>query len=165
MERVRNKCCVPFLSSEGDFLKNIVPPEYTPKELKCELLHVSQRLHAHQTLASTRRFAWFRPHRNLVPKDALDFALTARYCQTDRLWSNNKDIYVQPESLDEDTWRRLRNTRDLTPDREEQSFKGTEQKPKKRKIPYKYNKAHKVMIGGVLEKVHPSYIKLMCSSH
>lgn len=156
---------MPFLNSEGDFIKKIVPEEYTAKELKCEHLHVSQRLHAHQTLASTRRFAWFRPHGNLVPQDELDFALTSGFNQTDQLWSTNTDIYVQPESRNVETWRRLRNTRDLTPDREQQATSEFEEQPKKRKIPYKYNRAHKVMIGGVPEKLHPSYIKLMCSSH
>ncbi|XP_072375207.1 uncharacterized protein [Diabrotica undecimpunctata] len=175
--RIRNRACVPVLTTEGTFLKPIVDPKYLRKEVKCEYLPTFQRMHAHQTLASARRFVGFEPFSDLIPKDQLDFVLNASFNQTTEIFPDMLDIYSQPETRGIDTWRRLRNTREVTPDREQQASvedPGGEKKkrevgrrgrPHKVVIPFRYNFDHKVLIGGVVEKKHPSNIKLMNSSH
>ncbi|KAG5894123.1 hypothetical protein JTB14_004061 [Gonioctena quinquepunctata] len=172
--RIRNRGCVPYLSSEGTFLRPICK-EISIKDVRCEGVSPFQRMHRHQTLASARRHALFKPLGDLVPTDQLDLVLSSSYNQSDEIFPDTVDVYLQPETIGQDTWRRLRNTRDLTPDREEQAASkvevddvdtwASERKKKAFVIPYRYNFAHKVLIGGVTEKKHPSNIKLMNSSH
>lgn len=174
--RIRNRECIPYITTEGEFEKPILTDKYAKKNVKCGGSTVFSRLHRYQTLASTRRFARFKNFKNLIPRDYLDLVLSSTYNQTEEEFADKVDIYIQPETLGKDTWRRLRNTRDLTPDREEQAAaaKGADDdndskkgksKQKELVAPFRYNFAHKVLIGGIAAKKHPSNIKLMNSSH
>lgn len=176
LHRIRNRGCVPYITAEGEFEKPILIDEYTKKDVKCGGKTVFSRLHTYHTLASARRYAYFKTNTELIPQDSLDLILTSSYNQTTEHFANKFEIYFQPETLGVDTWRRLRNTRDLTPEREEQAAgaketerknakRGIKKKQKQIVIPYRYNFAHKVLIGGITEKKHPSNIKLINSSH
>lgn len=59
---VRNRNCVPELNAEGVFLKSLDVPKRDLWSHK-ELLKPYERMHAHHTLASARRFAYFKPFR------------------------------------------------------------------------------------------------------
>lgn len=177
VNRIRNRECVPYIATEGDFLKPLLVEKAARKNLKCSGSTVFNRLSKYHTLASARRYAYFKPNTHLVPRDALDFVLSSSYSQTHEHFPETVDVYFQPETLGINTWRRLRNTRDLTPDREEQATaakkgeedaapqRSTRNKQKQLTIPFRYNVAHKVLIGGVTEKKHPSNVKLINSSH
>ncbi|KAL1497694.1 hypothetical protein ABEB36_008612 [Hypothenemus hampei] len=173
---VRNTACVPYLDSEGVFTKPLTSTELE-KDPCCERnLTPYERLYVHHTLASARKFAHFKPFENLIPKDDLDFILNSTFDESSDLFPNKIDIYIQPETQGVLTWRRLRNTRDVTPDREQRASclihenantlsSSDQEVQSKRKIPYRYNFAHKLLIGGIAEKKHPSSVKLMNSSH
>lgn len=175
--RIRNRECIPYISTEGEFEKPLVDSEFAKKGLPCGGSSVFFRLNRYHTLASARKFSHFKPFPDLIPQDSLDLMLTSTYNQTKDKFPEKVDVHVQPETLGIDTWRRLRNTRDLTPDREEQAStvkKSVDRANKRRGIrkkqiapvlPYRLNYAHKVLIGGITEKRHPSNIKLINSSH
>ncbi|CAG9773850.1 unnamed protein product [Ceutorhynchus assimilis] len=167
--RVRNMGCIPFLDEEGEFTKPIAIVECRKDSCYDSAKSPSQRMYMHQTLASARRYVHFKPFDNLVPKDDLDLVLGSTYNQSTEVFAEKVDAVLQPETRDIKTWRRLRNTRDLTPDREQMAAsKVLAQESRQRKrttVPFRYNFAHKVLIGGVLEHKHPSSIKLMNSSH
>ncbi|XP_066155045.1 protein CFAP276 isoform X1 [Euwallacea fornicatus] len=178
--RIRNRGCIPYLDHEGVFVKPIVLVECKKDSCYDSASSPFQRLFMHQTLASARRNANFKRFENLIPKDALDLVLATTFNESSELFAEKEDVYLQPETLGVLTWRRLRNTRDLTPNREQRPFnltrteadapKGagdhTKGRGKRRAaIPFRYNFAHKVLIGGITEKKHPSSIKLMNSSH
>lgn len=174
--RIRNRECIPYIETEGEFIKPLVVGEYAKKDVICGGSTIYSRLHRSHTLASARRFAYFKPFTNLTPKDYLDLVLSSTYNQTVEHFAEKVDTHLQPETLGADIWRRLRNTRDLTPDREEQaaaaktndevpSLRGVRKKRKTPVIPFRYNFAHKVLIGGIAAKKHPSSIKLINSSH
>lgn len=174
IHRIRNRGCIPFITTEGEFEKSLQVGEISKKYEECRGSTVFNRLHRYHTLASTRRYAFFKTFTDLVPQDSLDLVLSSTYNQTKEKFPEKVDIYFQSETLGIDTWRRLRNTRDLTPDREEQAVKENKNEPaerggkKKKKglvIPFRYNHAHKVLIGGITAKRHPSNIKLINSSH
>ncbi|XP_057661079.1 uncharacterized protein LOC130896784 [Diorhabda carinulata] len=175
VKRVRNRKCVPILNTEGTFIKPIINPKYDSKEIYCQNLPTFQRMHSHHTLSSARRFVGYKPFSHLIPKDELDFVLNASFNQTSEVFPSTVDIYSQPETRGIETGRQLRNTRDLTPVREvqasvEDTAEDIKKEPDKRKgkhvkIPHRYNFSHKVLIGGVTDKKHPSNIKLMNSSH
>lgn len=77
-----------------------------------------------QKKATTRLFKKFKFRNyfsNLVPKDELDLVLTTTFDESSEIFPEKVDTYFQPETVGIETWRRLRNTRDLTPDREEQA--------------------------------------------
>lgn len=87
-----------------------------------------------------------------MPKDELDLILTTTFDESSEIFPEKVDTYLQPETVGIATWRRLRNTRDLTPDREEQASilshqdddNGDDVKtgPRGRRkvvIPYRYN--------------------------
>ncbi|KAF7271718.1 uncharacterized protein LOC143194589 [Rhynchophorus ferrugineus] len=175
--RIRNRGCVPYVEGEGMFLKPL-----TTKDFKDSCFDAAsspfERMYMHHTLASARRYAYFKNYDDLVPKDDLDLILTSTFDQSAELFPDKVDIYLQPETQGVNTWRRLRNTRDLTPDREQMASLGQSQqkddssttrmgraKKKGPVIPYRYNFAHKLLIGGVTELKHPSSVKLMNSSH
>lgn len=175
--RIRNRECIPYIETEGVFLKPLIVGEYAKKDVTCGGSTIYSRLHRAHTLASARRFAYFKPFTNLTPQDYLDLVLSSTYNQTKEHFADKVDTHLQPETLGIDIWRRLKNTRDLTPDREEQAAavkagdteapakRGVKAKRKTPVIPYRYNYAHKVLIGGLAVKKHPSSIKLMNSSH
>ncbi|CAH1117459.1 unnamed protein product [Phaedon cochleariae] len=172
--RIRNRGCIPHLGGEGVFVEPLIRGERS-RDAPCGGAPAYRRMHDHHTLASARRFALFKPFGDLIPRDQLDLVLSSSYNQSTEVFPDTEDVFLQPETLGVETWRRLRNTRDLTPEREERAAAtgGEEDKSKKKRgkqggsvvIPYRYNFAHKVLIGGVTEKKHPSNIKLMNSSH
>ncbi|XP_050297266.1 uncharacterized protein LOC126736774 [Anthonomus grandis grandis] len=174
--RIRNRGCVPYLDGEGVFVKPITTVEWTKDSCFDPKMSPFQRMYMHHTLASARRYAHFKNFDNLIPKDELDLILTSTFDQSTEIFPEKVDVYFQPETEGIATWRRLRNTRDLTPDREQMasSLGGAQEcadtqkigrGKRKSAIPYRYNFAHKLLIGGITEKKHPSSIKLMNSSH
>uniref|UniRef100_A0A182UE87 Uncharacterized protein n=1 Tax=Anopheles melas TaxID=34690 RepID=A0A182UE87_9DIPT len=74
--------------------------------------------------------------------DSLDITLAAQYNHSDDLFLGKNDVVLQEETLGRSTFRRLRNTRDLSPEKI---------------IPLK----HPLLIGGLKEKVSPNSVKLM----
>lgn len=176
IHRIRNRECVPYIATEGIFEKPLRIDQYKEKYVPCDGGTVFDRVYNYNTLASARRYACFKPFIHLVPKDALDLVLTSTYDHSSQQFPEHVDIYFQPETLGKQTWRRLRNTRDLTPDREEQASsaktgvgedtkKNIKAKKRQRTIPFRYNSDHKLLIGGTTVKTHPSSIKLINSSH
>lgn len=111
--RVANRGCTPNLDSEGEFLKPLV--KFRCKGVNWAAnLTAFERLNAHQTLASSRRFVHFRPFPGTIPKDELDFILSAHYDHSTETFSDKVDLYIQPESVNTTgTWKRLRNTFDI----------------------------------------------------
>ncbi|XP_018571568.1 uncharacterized protein LOC108911184 [Anoplophora glabripennis] len=118
----------------------------------------------------------------LIPKDDLDFVLASCYNHSEEIFPDPIDVFLQPDSEDLASWRKLRNYRLVSLDPVEDAKKSAEKererelaahdydmasldKSKQHVIPYRYNFAHKVLIGGIIEKKHPSNIKLMNSSH
>lgn len=174
--RIRNRECCPYIASEGEFEKPLLVG-YARKYESCGGRTIFTRLNRYHTLSSARKYAHFKPFSSLVPQDSLDLVLSSSYDQTMEQFPQTVDVHLQPETLGIDTWRRLRNTRDLTPDREEQAAAvsksaddvsakvGVRKEQREPIIPYRYNVSHKVLIGGITEKKHPSNIKLINSSH
>uniref|UniRef100_A0A8W7P8B0 Uncharacterized protein n=1 Tax=Anopheles coluzzii TaxID=1518534 RepID=A0A8W7P8B0_ANOCL len=74
--------------------------------------------------------------------DSLDITLAAQYNHSDDLFLGKNDVVLQEETLGRSTFRRLRNTRDLSPEKI---------------IPLK----HPLLIGGLKEKASPNSVKLM----
>lgn len=50
-----------------------------------------------------------------IPEDSLDLVLAATYNQSTEKFADREDLYLQPETIGCDTWRRLRNTYDKHP--------------------------------------------------
>ncbi|KAK4874878.1 hypothetical protein RN001_014238 [Aquatica leii] len=166
VKRVRNKFCLPNLDGEGVITKPI-PPNIQRKSLPWYTgMCPFERVFAHHTLASLRRHAHFKPFSGQVPKDSLDIILVSPYNKSVDLFPDKVDPCMQPETYGIDTWRRLRNTKDLPPDRIPKSpeFSFYEIVEGGRQME-RYNISHPVLIGGIKERVHPNYVKLMNSSH
>ncbi|XP_030758708.1 uncharacterized protein LOC115884309 [Sitophilus oryzae] len=177
--RIRNRGCVPYLEGEGIFLRPLTTAKTTKNSCYDSAMSPFQRMYRHHTLASARRFAHFKNFDGLIPTDDLDFVLTSTYDHSSEFFPEKLDTYLQPETHGINTWRRLRNTRDLTPDREQlaalersgqkdenaSTRQGRSSRKKFVTVPYRYNFAHKLLIGGVTEKKHPSSVKLVNSSH
>ncbi|CAH0564569.1 unnamed protein product [Brassicogethes aeneus] len=172
---VRNKSLVPCLKNEGFFVK---PLSQGDDKKRCKgNLKTYERLHEHQTLSSARRFAYFQAYKDTVPSDSLDVALSSRYDHEKELFPAKTDYYYQAETLGEQTWRRLRNTRDIPPVPSEViefgeiaigggiSVPTCQKKIKVPVMPYRYNSAHTVRITGLVERKNPNNILLMHSSH
>ncbi|EFA07888.1 hypothetical protein TcasGA2_TC005463 [Tribolium castaneum] len=168
MMSVRNRGCVPELDKEGVFLKPLDVPSDEVWQQK-EPLKPYERMHAHHTLASARRYAFFRPFRDLIPGDDLDFILNSPYDHSQEIFPDPIDIYLQPETLGQVTWRRLRNTSDLKSSLEARARIELQQQKLflagHGHLPFKLNKYHPVIISGIEERRHPSNVKLMNSSH
>ncbi|XP_022916244.1 protein CFAP276 [Onthophagus taurus] len=164
--RVRNRGPTPFIGSEGELVKPF------PKVGKAAIgtawsegLSCFDRLYGCQTLCSARRYAHFHAFPNLIPKDVLDFRLQSAYNPDEELFSDKVDVVLQKETLNIDTWRRLRNTRDIKPERDAISAAAAVACHGKPIAYKKYNESHPVFIGGIKERRHPSNIKLMNSGH
>ncbi|XP_018323904.1 uncharacterized protein LOC108736107 [Agrilus planipennis] len=159
MSRVRNDGCVPYLKSEGTFLKPIPTREgFVQGKSWYTGLTPYERLFSHHTLASARQFGPFVPHKGLIPQDDLDFVMVATYDHSFDTFQDRVDTVLQPETRGINTWRRLRNTRDVQPPREARIASSEE-------AANRYNSFHPVLIGGIKEREHPHHIKLMNSSH
>nr|CAH7756912.1 unnamed protein product [Callosobruchus chinensis] len=191
-KRIRNRGCMPYLQTEGVF-ERAPPIEVQKAEAICSSSSPFVRLFRHNTLASARKNFLFKPFSDHAPQDQLDFVLSSTFDQSSEFFPDQLDVYLQRETQDIETWRRLRNTRDLTPDREEQASQANKtengedekvgagegkSKPTKKqqllskkgirpvvKLPFRYNFAQKLLVGGITERRHPSNIKLMNSSH
>lgn len=50
-----------------------------------------------------------------LPEDSLDLVLAATYNHSTERFADKEDLYMQPETIGCDTWRRLRNTFDKVP--------------------------------------------------
>ncbi|KAI4456092.1 hypothetical protein MML48_8g00020480 [Holotrichia oblita] len=180
--RVRNRGCFPYVSTEGQITKPL--PTAAHKKAKKENgvwhddLTVFERLYSYHTLASVRRYAHFKPFTTLIPQDDLDFVLASSYNHNKDVFPDKVDVMLQDETIGVDTWRRLRNTRDIKPEKDAISAAAaaafgsavapisSEGKDKEGKVKVgKYNEDHPLYIGGVAEKRHPSNVKLMNSSH
>ncbi|XP_031354574.1 protein C1orf194 [Photinus pyralis] len=158
--RVRNKGCVPYLHTEGTITKKF------PAKFECDGLRPCDRLYAHQTLASTRRSAYFKPFSHLIPADSLDFLLVSSYNHNTDLFGEKVIPCLQMETLGNTTWKRLRNTRDLDarPHPKSPPFSFSKLLSLQKEIE-KYNNSHPVVIGGIRERDHLCHVKLMNSSH
>lgn len=112
----RNLSYQPFIDGEGEFLKPLPRPPTAPNADRLWYVglppHV--RLNFHQTLNSTRRYAGFRKFPNKVPADSLDLVLQSQYQHNLELFADKVDIVLQPETVGRQTFRRIRNTKDLT---------------------------------------------------
>ena len=54
----------------------------------------------------------------MIPQDALDLVLASSYNHADDAFQDKVDVVLQEETLGIDTWRRLRNTRDIQPEKD-----------------------------------------------
>ncbi|XP_035906891.1 protein C1orf194 [Anopheles stephensi] len=142
VKRERNEEHIPFIDGEGSYRKTLpTPPEPHPSKRWSDSLPPNERVFYHQTLSSARRAAHFVNHGN-IPVDSLDITLAAQYNHSDDLFLGKNDVVLQDETLGKRTFRRLRNTRDLVPEKI---------------IPLK----HPLLVGGLREKASPNSVKLM----
>lgn len=143
---IRNIEYHPFIDREGYFEKSLpIPPHLTADKFWFEKLLPHERMFYQQTLNSTRRFARFKPFKNSIPENSLDFILDAKYEHERDLFATKMDIVLQNETIGkQQSFRRLRNTRDISPEK----FIAI---------------GHPLQIGGCKEKLSPNSVKLMCS--
>lgn len=114
----RNFDYQPFIGDEGEFRTNLPqPPSVEKDSIWYEGLPSHARMHFHQTLSSARRFVGFGAYPNKVPVDSLDLVLQSQYHHGKELFAGKPHIVLQPETMGRRTFRRIRNTRDLTPER------------------------------------------------
>lgn len=150
IRQIRNLAYHPFIEQEGTFTKWFPqPPAKAPSAAPAhwfEGLRPHDRMHYHQTLNSSRRFAGFRPDPRKVPRDALDLQLQSQYQHGTEVFAHAVDVVLTHETVGRQTFRRLRNTQDL---------------PAKRVIAI----GHPLSIGGIRERIDPDNVKLMCSGH
>ncbi|PSN53134.1 hypothetical protein C0J52_06259 [Blattella germanica] len=70
-----------------------------------------QRLFAHHTLSSIRRTVTFVCSK--APRDKLDFVLDSTYRHEEAVFPEITDVFLQPETIGHQTWRVLRNIKDV----------------------------------------------------
>ncbi|XP_055634083.1 cilia- and flagella-associated protein 276 [Toxorhynchites rutilus septentrionalis] len=142
IKRERNEDHIPNIGCEGCYLKELpAPPDSHPCMHWSAGLSPNERVFYHQTLSSARRAAKFVVL-GPVPRDSLDVNLASKYNHSEELFRDKNDVVIQEETLGQDTFRRLRNTRDLSPEKI---------------IPLK----HPLQMGGLHEKASPNSVKLM----
>lgn len=144
---VRNLDYHPFIDAEGQFTKSLPrpPPQLRPNRYWFDGLPPHERIYYHQTLNSTRRFAGFRPYADKIPGDSLDLVLQSQYQHGSELFADKVDLVMTHETVGRRrTHRRLRNTRDVTPERV-------------------IAIGHPLVVGGIRERVSVDNVKLMCS--
>ncbi|CAB3223761.1 unnamed protein product [Arctia plantaginis] len=137
IKQVRNKKVLPDLRKEGYLTKEIL---LSTKEKHG--VSTGSRLFSHHTLASVRRLSFYHPF--FLPEDSLDLVLAATYNQSTEKFADREDLYLQPETIGCDTWRRLRNTYDKHP-------------------PVVIPSGHPMKRGGIREHRSPFSVKLMNS--
>ncbi|XP_011300550.1 uncharacterized protein [Fopius arisanus] len=106
----RNPYPIPDISTEGFWLSD--GPVFSKNRFEGDRdwsakLEPHERLFTHQTLTSIRRD--HRLVRPQVPDDALDLALSAAYVHSEDTMVPKMYVSMQPESLNWETWRVLRN--------------------------------------------------------
>jgi Protein of unknown function (DUF3695) len=77
-----------------------------------------------------------------VPTDSLDIRLCATYNHSGELFSDREDVVLQVETIGYNTFRRLRNTKDVF-------------------VPAKVPLSHPLQKGGLSEKKSPHSVKLI----
>ncbi|KAL7306906.1 uncharacterized protein LOC106651180 [Trichogramma pretiosum] len=110
VKSVRNPYSLPDLSREGKWLVHgheIVKDVCQEEERINSKIETHERLFAHQTLSTARRDCRYRSDK--VPKDSLDFMLSSIYYHDKDLFVPKMYTAIQPESIDKETWRQLRN--------------------------------------------------------
>uniref|UniRef100_A0A1B0CZZ7 Uncharacterized protein n=2 Tax=Phlebotomus papatasi TaxID=29031 RepID=A0A1B0CZZ7_PHLPP len=143
IEQKRNYSYLPDLEREGRFLKNLPQPAEVGEKTWKEKLSPNNRVFYHQTLSSARHCAIFQESGD-TPKDSLDVVLSSRYNHSDDLWHTKAQIYTQPETCGQATFRRLRNSVDSPA-------------PKSQPL------SHPLCIGGLTERISPHSVKLIHS--
>ncbi|XP_012266579.2 protein CFAP276 [Athalia rosae] len=151
---VRNPYPVPDLGREGIWIARgpVVGSKVVPDDPKWyKRLKPHERLFAHHTLNSIRKD--HRLVRTKVPNDALDLALTSSYSHNLDMMVPKAYVHMQPETLDKETWRVLRNQIKVftkLPPRmgENLYFDGS-------KTTMEKNSG-----GGIKQRIHPSSLKL-----
>ncbi|XP_063974790.1 cilia- and flagella-associated protein 276 [Diachasmimorpha longicaudata] len=142
----RNPYPVPDVSTEGFWISDgpILGKNVSEKDRDwATRLEPHERLFAHHTLTSIRRdHRLIRPQ---VPDDALDLALSATYIHSQDTMVPKMYVIMQPESLNWETWRVLRNDtkvlksktkpRDTPPKKPPLTKTKTSAKPKKSAAP------------------------------
>nr|XP_037872991.1 protein C1orf194 homolog isoform X2 [Bombyx mori] len=83
-------------------------------------------------------------HIQSLPDDSLDFILTSKYNHSTEQFADKVDVFLQPETIGCETWRRLRNTCDKLPSSG---------------VPM----GHPLRRGGIHERRSPFSVKLMNS--
>uniref|UniRef100_A0A023EH39 Uncharacterized protein n=1 Tax=Aedes albopictus TaxID=7160 RepID=A0A023EH39_AEDAL len=142
IKRERNDDHIPNIDGEGCYMQELpAPPETHPSIRWSASLSPNERVFYHQTLSSARRAAKFVTT-GPIPRDSLDINLASQYNHSDELFKGKNDVVMQEETVGQTTFRRLRNTRDLSPEKI---------------IPLK----HPLQIGGLQEKASPNTVKLM----
>ncbi|XP_055595182.1 protein CFAP276-like [Uranotaenia lowii] len=142
INRERNDDYLPNIDGEGCYVKSLpAPPPTHPSIRWSDVLCPNERVFYHQTLSSARKAAKFLVQAP-IPRDSLDIHLAAEYDQTEQLFKGRNQVVLQKETCNVPTFRRLRNTRDLSPEKI---------------IPLK----HPLQIGGLVEKASPNSVKLM----
>ncbi|KAL4709923.1 hypothetical protein ACJJTC_003886 [Scirpophaga incertulas] len=137
IKQVRNKKLLPNLQKEGHFNKEIVLS--TKEKHGCP---TGSRLFSHHTLASIRKLSFFQSY--FLPDDRLDVVLTATYNHSTDCFADKEDIYIQPETIGCETWRKLRNTIAKEP-------------------LIKISLRHEMKRGGIQDRKSPFSVKLMNS--
>lgn len=54
----------------------------------------------------------------MIPQDDLDFVLSSSYNHNKDVFPDKVDVLLQDETIGVDTWRRLRNTTDIKPEKD-----------------------------------------------
>ncbi|XP_017770939.1 PREDICTED: uncharacterized protein LOC108558520 [Nicrophorus vespilloides] len=192
---IRNLGAAPDLQLEGVLIRPLkIPPDLPPTEDWHRDMSPSDRLHYHQTLSSVRRYAHFKPIPGIIPLDALDLVLGAKYDQGVDLFGEKIDVVLQGSTMGTDRRAKMRNTLELKAAKDAigiahleametksrrspffTDFTGSAfgpvvaldnfRKVKDNKLEHNYNKHHVLYVGGISEKRHPCNVKLMNSSH
>lgn len=146
---LKNYSWEPDLKKEGKTLKPLpAPKKVEGPNIWYQHLKPHERTFLHQTLNNARKYVKYRQV-DLIPKDSLDFQLSAKYVHCCQLFPSKVDYLIQGETIGESTFRRLRNTTDA---------KQKENLPDCSKI-----FDHPLIIGGITEKYSPHSVKLMNS--
>ncbi|XP_055837197.1 cilia- and flagella-associated protein 276 [Episyrphus balteatus] len=146
MIKIRNTSYKPNLEHEGKFLLPLPsPPPPSTKGIWFTELKPHERLFFHQTLNSVRKSRRYSPNPN-IPFDNLDFNLQSRYHHAKELFPEKVDTVLQKETVCVETFRVLRNTKDVII---------------KKPDPL----GHPLRISGIKEKISPHSVKLINSGH
>ncbi|XP_011501215.1 PREDICTED: uncharacterized protein C1orf194 [Ceratosolen solmsi marchali] len=107
---VRNPYPVPNLLKEGTWIKggSVLSKNVCPDERHWySKLEPHDRLFSHQTLTTARRDS--RYNCDKVPNDSLDLILSSVYVHNKDSFLPKPYVTMQPETLNKETWRVLRN--------------------------------------------------------
>ncbi|XP_055920678.1 uncharacterized protein LOC129952218 [Eupeodes corollae] len=144
--KIRNTSYKPNLENEGQLIQPLpCPPPQKTKGIWFQELKPHERLFYHQTLNSVRKSIRYCANPN-IPRDYLDFNLQSRYHHAEELFPEKVDTVLQRETICEETFRVLRNTKNVIV---------------KNPDPL----GHPLVISGIKEKISPHSVKLINSGH